>query len=85
MSQVTKCHTFHVVAKLLFRLAVSVGVCWHVMFPGDALGVSGGCLGECLGASEWCYWKSEAIGCTWGVSGFSVLATWSQNTNLANS
>ena len=26
-------------------LAVSVGNCWHVVFPGEALGVSGGCLG----------------------------------------
>ena len=27
--------------------------------------------------------KEEAIGCAWGLSGFPVLATWSQNTNLA--
>ena len=26
-------------------LAVSVGVCWHVVFTGDVLGVSLGCLG----------------------------------------
>ena len=24
---------------------VSVVVCWHVLFPGDAMGLSGGCLG----------------------------------------
>ena len=30
-------------------LLASVGVCWHVMFPEDALGVSGGCLGGVWG------------------------------------
>ena len=36
-------------------------------------GVSGGCLG----VSEWYSWKSEALGCFWWVSGFSVLTLWS--------
>ena len=27
---------------------MSVGVCWHVVFPGEALGVSGGCLWDVL-------------------------------------
>ena len=33
--------------------------------------------------SEWGSWKSEAIGCVWGISGFASLAVWSQNTILA--
>ena len=33
-------------------------------------------------ASVWYSWKSEALGCVWGVSGFSVLAVWSQNTSF---
>ena len=64
-------------------LLVSVGVCWHVMFAGDALGVSGGCLGGVWGHLEWHSFKSEVLVCVWGLSGFSVPAVWSQNTNLA--
>ena len=63
----------------------SVGVCWHVMFAGDALGVSGGCLGGVWGHLEWYSFISEVFGCVWGLSGFSVLAVWSQNTNLTKS
>ena len=65
-------------------LLASVVVCWHVMFTGDALGVSGGCLGGVWGHLEWHSFKSEVLGCVWGLSGFSVPAVWSQNTNLAN-
>ena len=75
-------HTQTAPVSVLGCLAVSVGVCWHVVFPGDVWGVSAGCLG-CVGVSEWCSWKSEALGCFWGVSGFSVLAVWSQDTILA--
>ena len=31
--------------SFLGSLAVSVGVCWHVMFRRDAMGLSGECLG----------------------------------------
>ena len=43
MKQKILCFNFH------GRLLASFGVCWHVMFPGDALGVSGGCLGGVWG------------------------------------
>ena len=46
---------------------------------GDVLGVYGGCLM----VSEWYLWKSEALECIWGVSGFSVLAVRNHNTILA--
>ena len=68
-------------------LVVSAGVCSHVMFPGEALGVSGECLWDilgCLEVSECHSWNLEALGCVWGVSGFSFLAVWSQNTILAH-
>ena len=67
-------------------LAVSIGVCcclfacpvqWRCL--GGVCGISGGCPG----IFEWYSWKSEALGCVWGVSGLSVLAVWSQNTILA--
>ena len=67
-------HTQTAPVSVFGCLVVSVGVCWHVMFPGDALGVSGAMSGWCLGASEWYSFKSEALGCVWGLSGFSVLA-----------
>ena len=50
-------------------LGVSFGVCWHVAFPGEALGVSGGCLE----VSEWHSWKSEALECVWGYLGSHSL------------
>ena len=71
-------------------LLASVVLCWHLLLPGDVWGVSVGCLGGvwgmsggCLEVSEWYSWKSEAIGCVWGVSGFSSLAVWRHNTILA--
>ena len=53
------------------------------MLTGDIWGGVWGMSGGCLGVSEWYSWKSEALGCVWGVSGFSVLAVWSRNTILA--
>ena len=50
-------------------LGVSFGVCWHVAFPGEALGVPGGCLE----VSEWHSWKSEALECVWGYLGSHSL------------
>ena len=70
-------------------LSMSGGVCWHLLSSlaisyslemcGGVWGMSGGCLG----VSEWYSWKSEALECVCGVSGFSVLAVWSHNTILA--
>ena len=37
-------HTQTAPVSVLGCLAVSVGVCWHVVFPGDSWGVSLGCL-----------------------------------------
>ena len=38
-------HTQTAPVSVLGCLAVSVGVCWHVVFPADVLEVSVGCLG----------------------------------------
>ena len=38
-------HTQAAPVNVLGCLAVSVDVCWHVLFPGETLGVSGGCVG----------------------------------------
>ena len=71
------------------RARVSGGVCWHLLSSNgilSSLEMSGGVWrmsGGCLGVSEWNSWKSEALGFVWGVSGFSVLAVWSQSTILA--
>ena len=57
-------------------LAVSVGICWRLLacfVPWRCLGGVCGISGGCLGVSEWYSWISEALGCVWGVSGFSVL------------
>ena len=62
------------------------GVCWRLLaclVPWRDLGGVRGMCGGRLGVSEWKSWKSEALGCVWWVSGFSVLAVWSQNTILA--
>ena len=69
-------------------LWVSGSVCWrllacHVLW--GCLGGVWGMSGWCLGAFEWYSFKSGALGCVWGLSGFSVLAVWSQNTNLTKS
>ena len=65
-------------------LFASVGVCWHVMFPGAIWGVSGGCLGGFWECSERQSWKLEALGCV-GCIWALRLSVWSQNTNLAKS
>ena len=65
-------------------LFASVGVCWHVMFPGAIWGVSGGCLGGFWECSERQSWKLEALGCA-GCIWALRLSVWSQNTNLAKS
>ena len=57
-------------------LAVYVGICWRLLacfVPWRCLGGVCGISGGCLGVSEWYSWISEALGCVWGVSGFSVL------------
>ena len=67
-------------------LSMSGGVCWRLLLSVGmlcSLELSGGCLGDDLGCSEWYSWKLEAFGCVLGVSGFSVPAVCSQNTNLA--
>ena len=47
------------VSKGVWRcLLAYVVVWWHLGFPGDVWGVSGGCLG----VSGWKSWKSEALG-----------------------
>ena len=46
-------------------LAVLGGVCWHVMFPGEALGVSGGCLGgvwRYLSVTHGIRWRLKVVG-----------------------
>ena len=62
---------------------LSLGICCRLLachVPRRRLGVSGGCLGGVWGISEWYLWKLEALGCAWGVCGFSVLKVWSKNT-----
>ena len=67
-------------------LVVSVVVCCFLLAsqaPWRGLGGVWGMSGGFLEVSEWYSWISEALGCFWGVSGFSVLAVWSHNTILA--
>ena len=55
---------------------VSGGVCSRLLaccVPWRCLGCVCGMSGGCLGVYEWHSWKSEALGCVWGVSAFSVL------------
>ena len=42
-------HTQTAPVSVLGCLAVSIRVCWHVVFPGDVWGVSVGCLGGVRG------------------------------------
>ena len=72
--------------SFLGSLAVSVGVCWHLLachVPQRCCGVIRRMFGGCLGEAELNSWKSEAHKCVWGVYGFSILAVWSENTILA--
>ena len=58
-------------------LAVSVGVCCCLLACYVPWGCPGGVWGMsvwCFGASEWYSFKSEALGCVWGLSGFSLLS-----------
>ena len=72
-------HTQTAPVSVLGCLAVSFGVCWHVMFPGDVWGMSGECLGPRLwgdiwvvfveigGARMWWIWNNSESGLYWFV------------------
>ena len=81
------------VSKGVWRcLLAYVVVWWHLGFPGDVWGVSGGCLEDVWKMSGGIWRMSGGIWVEimeiWGaricrsVFGFPVLAVWSQNTNL---
>ena len=82
-------HTQTAPVSVLGCLGLSVYACWRLLWSFGILcllDMSGGVLGmfgEVSGAFEWYSWKSEALGCVWVVSGFSVPAEWSYNTILA--
>ena len=54
-------------------LLASVVVCWHVMFPGDALGVSGGCLGGVWWHLEWHHLNQRCLDVFGGYLGSQSL------------
>ena len=59
--------------SVLGCLAVSVGVCWHVVFPGDIWGVSLGCLGGVGGYLSGNFGNWRRLDVFWGYLGSQSL------------